>query len=153
MTARKKLASFDFLLRCAVSALLVFTGAAKLGDQTLLLQKLLQLGIFPHAFSAIIAISLPWLEILLAVCLFLQGLVRSAALGVMALAVSFLFATGRAQALSLESYCGCFGSALEGRISGSAVMGLDVLLFACGVVIYRNARTDGCNAEKLKNSA
>lgn len=79
----------------------------------------------------IVGYSLPWLEVLLGVCLIVGVWKRASYLLLAGLLLSFIIPVGYAQYHGFKIECGCFGG-IEAPISGYHILGL---LVAAGVVI------------------
>ena len=82
----------------------------------------------PYALSNLVAMTLPWIE-LLAGGLLIAGIwKRASALTITAMMVIFLAAIGWAVAHGYDIRCGCFGT-IEARKVGITSLGQDFLLF------------------------
>lgn len=82
----------------------------------------------PYALANLVAITLPWVE-LLAGALLIAGIwKRASALTITAMMILFLGAIGWAVAHGYDIRCGCFGT-VEARKVGFLALGEDFLLF------------------------
>jgi uncharacterized membrane protein YphA (DoxX/SURF4 family) len=90
----------------------------------------------PRALANVVAITLPWIE-LLAGGLLVAGIwKRASACVITAMMVVFLAAIGWAVAHGYDIYCGCLGT-LEGRRVGVTALAEDFLLLAMAAWLTR----------------
>lgn len=83
----------------------------------------------PRALSNLVAITLPWIEVLAGALLVLGIWARPSALVTTCLMVVFLLAIGQAVTRGLNINCGCFGT-VEGRKVGLIALAEDAVLLA-----------------------
>jgi uncharacterized membrane protein YphA (DoxX/SURF4 family) len=83
----------------------------------------------PRALSNLVAITLPWIEVLAGALLALGIWARPSALVITCLMVVFLLAIGQAVVRGLNINCGCFGT-VEGRKVGLIALSEDAVLLA-----------------------
>ncbi len=98
-------------LICRVLAGGVFLAAAvsKIGDPVAFSTVVTRYELFP-SLANIIAITFPWMELVLAVCVLFGVWPRAAALGICMMLAIFLPALIYALAQGLKIDCGCFGT-------------------------------------------
>ena len=100
-------------------------------------------GLFPAALINLIAIIIPFLEIVIAVALMLGIYPRSAALIVNLLLISFVILISINLIRGHEFNCGCFALKNSGnQISSSSTILRDIIFLALGlqVFLYRHSR-------------
>jgi putative oxidoreductase len=95
-------------LRCGIGLLLVWAALSKLADPQPFVAAIMayQMGL-PLPLIKLIAVALPWLELLCGLLLLLGHWVRAAAGLVALMFLVFFLATARAWALGYEISCGC----------------------------------------------
>jgi putative oxidoreductase len=122
------------VLAVGVGATLFCAGAVKIADPIAFAVAIQNYRLLPDVVSGILALYLPWLEVLCGSCLILKGLyMGSLALSTGLIAV-FLVAVISAKWRELDIACGCFGTATDGQLN-SALLRLLVLSSALAVLI------------------
>jgi putative oxidoreductase len=97
--------------RIALGALFIFAGAAKAYDPGEFAVEIQRYNLIPWIFGVIVALYLPWVEILSGLGLLFKRLERGALLLVTVLLVLFTVALASATVRGLNIDCGCFGKA------------------------------------------
>jgi putative oxidoreductase len=97
--------------RIALGALFIFAGAAKAYDPGEFAVEIQRYNLIPWISGVIVALYLPWVEILSGLGLLFKRLERGALLLVTVLLVVFTVALGSAMVRGLNIDCGCFGKA------------------------------------------
>lgn len=129
------------VIRWAVAALLGYAGVVKALDPG---QFALDLGgyrLIPAGGTRLLALYLPWVEILCAASLLLRPLRAGAWLIAIALSLGFVVFLGSAWARGLDVSCGCFGSGAAEPIGLLAVARALALLGASGFGLWSELRT------------
>lgn len=111
---------------------LVFLTAAlgKIGDPAYFAQQVHNYRIAPVWTEHLVAILLPWIELLAGLALVLGMRARAGAVITLSLMLFFTFAVGAAWARGLDFHCGCFGKANAQSIGAAKFaenVGLSVL--------------------------
>jgi hypothetical protein len=103
---------------CQVGIGLIFVGSAlaKIGDVGLFAEQLHNYRLVPLWSEHLLAMVIPWIELLTGLSLVLAIRPRSGAWLATGLLVAFTAAVGAAMARGLDFECGCFGSADATRI-------------------------------------
>ncbi|HKQ62021.1 MAG TPA: MauE/DoxX family redox-associated membrane protein [Candidatus Polarisedimenticolaceae bacterium] len=117
---------------CQLAIALVFGVAAlaKIGDLRAFAAQIHNFRLTPLALDNLLAIWLPWVELVLALALLSAVRTRAAALLAFVLMALFTGAVGLAMARGLDIECGCFGTADASRVGARKLlenMGLLVL--------------------------
>lgn len=96
----------------------VFLAAAlgKIGDAGTFAKQIHYFRLLPVGLENLLAITLPWIELLAALALLLRYRPRAGAVVCAALMGVFLFAVGAAVARGLDIECGCFGTSDASRV-------------------------------------
>jgi len=118
MTARGFAAPFALvrLAQVMTGLLLGFAALAKLGDLAGLALEVHNFQLVPGATENLVAIVVPWIELLAALALVTGLHARGGAAVAAALLVVFTLAVAIALARGLDFECGCFGTASASRI-------------------------------------
>jgi uncharacterized membrane protein YphA (DoxX/SURF4 family) len=96
------------LIRVMLASILLFSGLAKLRAPYEFLASVYGYQLTGPLTSLIIATVLPWLEVLVAICLWAKILYRGALAVAMMLTTLFALAVGIALYRQLDISCGCF---------------------------------------------
>jgi len=118
-------------LRIILAGIFFYAGWVKLADPTLFAIKVGNYELLSDPWVAVVAVALPWLEIICA--LLLTG----------GMLLVFLFGLASAWLRGLDIDCGCFSEALD-RGSLAMALAMDLLLLAMVAALLRPmARTVG----------
>jgi uncharacterized membrane protein YphA (DoxX/SURF4 family) len=128
---------FGVLVRLALGGVLVYSGAVKLPHTADFAVQIVGFRLLPAQASQILAVTLPWVELLTGLLL-ICGVWARAAAGVSAgLFLMFGVAVVTALARGLDIECGCFGTE-SGAHAGMRTLLIDgACLAASGFVIWR----------------
>lgn len=105
------------------------TQASRIPDLSLFAQDVLNYRVPPRALNNVVAITVPWIEVVAGLLLVVGVWKRASALVIALMLVVFLIAIGQAVARGLNINCGCFGT-LEGRKVGLIGLAEDALMLA-----------------------
>jgi len=123
-------------IRLFVGGYFVYAALPKIIEPLAFATSISNYGLLPNAIINVIALVLPWLELLCAVGLMIGWRIKlNAALCAAMLAV-FSAAVAYAVIMGLKIDCGCFGSAGGDEVSWVKV-GKNVLMLLGLVVVYR----------------
>ncbi len=100
-----------FLVRIALGALFVVAGATKAYDPGAFAIEIQRYNLIPWIAAALLAVYLPWLEILAGALLVTKRFEQGALLLIIFLLLVFTFALASATFRGLGIDCGCFGKA------------------------------------------
>jgi len=95
----------------ATGVILAWAGLAKIGDLATFAGQIHNFRILPVAFENLAAMTLPWIEIVVALTLLFGIRSRDGARTALVLLVVFTLAVVAAVARGLDIECGCFGTA------------------------------------------
>jgi putative oxidoreductase len=119
------------LFRVVLGGLFIYAGVVKIVDPLGFAQDIRNYRLVGQSLSFIVAIVLPWLEVLAGVFLIAGIWERGAALVITGLLVFFIVLTLVTMARGLDVDCGCFGSL--SRRSGWGVVLEDLIMLALGL--------------------
>ena len=130
------------VLRLAVAGIFLAAGAMKIWDFaharsatpdfTIAIQHY---ELLPPDFSVLLAVYLPWLEVIAALALFARRLALGAAAAMLGMGAMFLAAIGSAWWRGLNIACGCFGKD-EATTDYRLLILRDLALLAAVAVIF-----------------
>jgi uncharacterized membrane protein YphA (DoxX/SURF4 family) len=121
--------------RIAIGLVFAWAGLAKIGDPASFAAQVHNFRMAPVSFENLVAIFLPWLELLAALAL-ISGLhARAGALVTAAMMAFFTVAVALALFRGLDIECGCFGTADASRV------GLNKLLENVGLTVVAAVAT------------
>ena len=119
--------SVNFVIRLVVGGLFVYAGAEKIFDPVSFAGDIVNYRLLPHTLTNLLAIVLPWVELLAGLMLILGIWVRASALVVAVLGLVFVVAITQALARGLDIRCGCFGTVEASKVGVTHLL----LDFAC----------------------
>ena len=97
------------ILRCAVGLLFLYAGGVKITDTQQFAYAIQNYRLLPWTASIVLAVYLPWLEVVCALALISGRLYLGALAALAGMTVMFMGALGSAWARGLDVACGCFG--------------------------------------------
>lgn len=126
--------AFAWLLRGLLALTLVLAGLAKLEDPAGFANQIAAFGLTPGWLGAVLAVYLPWLELVTALGLLWHRSLPAALLISGGLVAAFLGVKVTATLREIDPDCGCFGSWIQldqgASLGVVVVMGLAVLILA-----------------------
>jgi uncharacterized membrane protein YphA (DoxX/SURF4 family) len=109
---------FIRLCRIAIGLVMIAAALGKIGDPAAFATQIHRYRLIPVGTENLLAIVLPWVELIAGLALVLGVRARSAAWLSSAMMVVFTLAVGLAVARGLDIECGCFGTADATRVGG-----------------------------------
>ena len=125
------------LFRVVLGGLFIYAGVIKIADPLGFAQDIGNYRLVGQSLSFIVAIVLPWLEVLAGVFLIAGIWKRGAALAISGLLVFFIVLTLVTMARGLDVDCGCFGSLSRKSGWGVVLEDLGMLALGLGVLFSR----------------
>jgi len=119
----------SLLLRLTVGGLFVVAGALKVLQPATFAADIGNYRLLPHEAINLLAITLPWIEVVAGILLALGVWKRASASVITVMLIVFLVAISQALARGLDVRCGCFGTVETRRVSALA-LGQDTALLA-----------------------
>jgi len=98
------------LFRVIVGGVFIWAGALKIADPLGFAQSIKNYQVVPHTLAFLIAVVLPWVEVLSGAFLIIGVFKRSSALIISLLLAGFIALVALALARGIDTSCGCFGS-------------------------------------------
>lgn len=135
MAGREKIIPLAYrLLGVVVGALFIYAGILKALDPAQFAGDIDNFRLLPHPAGVLLALYLPWLEIVCGAALVFTKACRGALLILAALCLAFLVVLASAKARGLDISCGCFGHAHPHPLSVSLL--LDSTLLVALLLLY-----------------
>lgn len=120
--------------RLVLGGILLYAGFTKLNDGWRFAEAIANYRILPAQANQLLALTLPWLEVVLGLLLVLGLWLRAAAGLATVLFLGFSVAVIAALARQLDISCGCFGTGEAAKL-GAQTLALDVFCLVCGSMI------------------
>jgi uncharacterized membrane protein YphA (DoxX/SURF4 family) len=122
------------LFRVIVGGVFIWAGALKITDPLGFAQSIKNYQVVPHTLAFLIAVVLPWVEVLSGAFLIIGLYRRSSALIISLLLAGFIVLVALALARGIDTSCGCFGS-LDRRADFSLIL-IDAVLLVLAMNIF-----------------
>ena len=113
--------------RIVLASVFFYAGWGKVLDPTLFAIKIRNYDLLPDPWVALVAIALPWLEILSAICIVSRRWERGALMWIVGMLVVFLLGMISAMVRGLDIDCGSFGDSMD-RGSLALALAMDIVL-------------------------
>ncbi len=131
----------DWILRLAIALPFLIAGVLKIKDPAAFAQAIANYRILPHELVHLLAIFLPWLEVVAAALVLAGVWLRAGTWWIAAMTTVFIVAIASAVHRDLNIECGCFGTA-GGRAAGLRTIAMDFGILACaGWLLWRTRHT------------
>lgn len=122
------------ILGVALALIFGAAGALKLADPFTFSREIEHYQLLGAPWTGVLAVYLPWLEVLTAATLLFPRWRLGAALVALGLAVVFTAALTSAAVRGLDVRCGCFGSADPTTVAGALVRAAGVAVLAAALI-------------------
>ncbi len=126
------------LLKWLVAALFIFAGISKILNPANFAHDIDNYRLLPYLLVTLMAVILPWLEVLCGIFLIMGRWQKGASLILLVLTFMFLIAIGSATARGLDITCGCFSTTIEGTKVGYTRLIEDIILL--GLLFFINIK-------------
>ncbi len=127
------------LFRLVVGAVFIWAGVLKVVDPLGFAESIMNYQVFPRGLAFIVALVLPWVEVIAGGLLIVGLFRRSSALLISLMLIGFIGLVALALARGIDTSCGCFGS-LSRRADLSLIL-VDVgLLYLVLCVFFAKPR-------------
>jgi len=127
----------QFILRLTIGGIFVVAGAMKVWEPALFAKDLANFRILPDNLVNLVAITVPWIEVLAGGLLIIGGFKKPSALLITAMLVIFLGFIGQAVYRHLNINCGCFGTLEANKVGWTALAKDGVLLLVAAWLTWR----------------
>jgi uncharacterized membrane protein YphA (DoxX/SURF4 family) len=129
----------NWLLRITVGGAFVLAGVLKIAEPARFAGAVSNYRLVPHDWINLVAIVIPWIEVVAGLCVLLGFWLRSGALIITTMSVMFFFVITSALARGLDIQCGCFGT-VGGRNIGLQNLAIDVVFFCLAALLMWRTR-------------
>ncbi len=126
----------------AIGAIFAVAALGKIGDLSALATQVHNFRLVPIGSENLIAMTLPWIELLAALALVLGLRARGGAWVIVALLAAFTAGVALAMARGFDFECGCFGTADRTRVGTVKILENLAMLALAAVAARRPAETD-----------
>jgi len=123
-----------FLVRVIVGGVFIWAGALKIADPLGFAQSIKNYQVVPTGLAFIVAVVLPWVEVLSGAFLIIGVFKRSSALLISLLLIGFIGLVALALARGIDTSCGCFGS-LSRRADLTLIL-TDAVLLVLSLTVF-----------------
>ena len=125
---------FNRLVRLGVGGTFVWTGAIKILEPAPFALAIGNYRLVPHELINIVAILVPWIEVIAGLSVLAGIWLRAGAFIIMVITAIFLLAIASALARGLDIECACFGTIGGNRI-GLHTLAIDFALFCLSALL------------------
>lgn len=125
-----------WVLRLVVGGAFIFAGVLKIADPAKFAIDVSNYRLVPHELINLVAILMPWMEVVAGAFVLTGIWLRAAALVIASMTVMFAIVILSALARGLNIECGCFGT-LGGKHIGLVNLAIDTTLFCLAAWLAR----------------
>jgi uncharacterized membrane protein YphA (DoxX/SURF4 family) len=128
------------VLRLGMSGVFIVAAIPKIASPDLFAADVFNYQMLPHAVVNALAVGLPWLELVVGICLGVGIWTRASALIMTGMMVMFMIALASATARGLDISCGCFEVGAEGGEGHGALIKAalrDLVFLAATLLLVR----------------
>lgn len=131
---------FVLILRLILGGIFVYAGVDKVGNPAAFADDIDNYRMLPYIFVSLMAIILPWIEIVAGLLLIFGKFIHGASFTLIVLNIVFIIAIASALARGLDIECGCFSVGENGAHVGVLRLIEDFVFIVMAVLIYRSKR-------------
>lgn len=133
--------SFLIALQVGLGVFLAYAGGMKLfvSGVEVFLRDVGNFRIIGAPWDLIVAYTLPWLELVVGLCLVIDFQRRGASIFATLMTLVFIAAIASAWSRGLDLHCGCFGKSTEAVKYPQKMLALLVQLAVCGIILMRKS--------------
>jgi putative oxidoreductase len=132
---RQLLSGFLFVVRVAIGCMFLYSSLPKIRQPYDFLSSVYSYELVGPKLGMFIAMTLPWLEILVGICLIGDIFVGGALLASIVMVAMFTFVLASALYNGLQITCGCFGASSTEIIGYSTLIRSSIILLS-GIAAY-----------------
>jgi putative oxidoreductase len=124
-----------FIVRLALAAIFIYAGVLKIVDPAIFAKEIDNYQMLPYLLVTLLAVILPWVEVMCGILLILGKWLRGASLILIALNIVFIIAISAALLRGLDISCGCFGAGASDQV-GIRKIAEDIIFLAGAVFVF-----------------
>ena len=129
----------DFAVRWVLALVFIYAAAGKIIHPSGFVDDIDNYRLLPYILVTVMAVILPWIEVLCGLLLIFGRWMRGASLILIVLNIVFIFAISSALFRGLDINCGCFTLLESGSKVGLVRIFEDILLLAMSVWVFFRA--------------
>ncbi|MBN1466329.1 DoxX family membrane protein [candidate division KSB1 bacterium] len=126
------------LMRLFLGALFIYSGVVKIINPAAFAEAIDNYRMLPYLFVTLMAIILPWVELIAGVLLLIGRWLRSSSLIIMLLNIVFIIAITSAIFRGLDIGCGCFSVSEDAAKVGVLRLLEDILYLILAIILFRS---------------
>ncbi len=126
----------NFLMRIILGVVFLYASIGKVYEPNLFLKEISNYKVFPEILAQIIAITIPWYELILALFLIFGIRLRTSSLLVFILLFSFTVLVISAWVRGLNINCGCFSHYIEYVGLRKVVENVILMIFSLYIFLF-----------------
>lgn len=130
------------ICRVILSLVFIFAALGKIGNPQEFADAVAAFRILPITWVNILAIILPWIELMVGLALLSGSQLRQAAVITILMNIVFIVAASSAMARGLNIECGCFTLSKAHSSVGWALVGRDILFVALAIPLLYSHISD-----------
>ena len=128
--------------RVGIAVVFIVAGLAKIGDAESFARQVHNFQLIPVAFENLVAIVLPWIEVVIGVTMLVGSRRRAGAWLSLILMAGFTIAVAAGVARGLDIECGCFGTGDGARVGAVKLIENVLLTLAAWIGTTRLGQED-----------
>ena len=141
----------NWLLRFLVGGAFVLAGVLKIAAPAKFAIDVSNYRLLPHELINLVAIVLPWIEVVAGGFVLAGIWLRASALLITSMTVVFFLAIVSALARGLNIECGCFGT-VGGKHVGLVNLAIDSTLFCLAALLAKRATDSSASREEISST-
>lgn len=144
MNTLNKVLSNKYLLlglRLVLGGVFIYASVYKIAEPEDFARSIYNYRMLPEETINLMAIIMPWLELICGTFIIIGSLVRGSAMLIGLMLLVFIIAISAALARGLDISCGCFKVGEGGRLVGLKTLVEDILMVTAGAVILAFGRS------------
>jgi putative oxidoreductase len=126
-----------FIVRLVLAAIFIYAGVLKIADPAHFTQEIDNYQMLPYLLVTLLAVILPWVEVMCGILLIFGKWLRGASLILMAMNIVFIIAISAALLRGLDISCGCFGAGASEKVGIRKIVEDIIFLAGAAFVFYR----------------
>ena len=142
LTEDGELNLFIYMFRFIIGCVFIYASIDKINDPRAFSDLIDNFHVSPILFSNLIALILPWIELLCGICLITGIMLNSSIIIIMILLIWFIFILCQAIIRGIDTHCGCFkvDSFTQVNYKFESIMRVieDIILLLISFVVYKN---------------
>ena len=131
-----------FLIRLVLAAVFIYAGVIKIANPRGFVENIDNYQILPYLLVTIVALILPWVEVITGLALILGRWLQGASTLIILMNVVFIIAIASALLRGLDIDCGCYSTSGVGTPIGIQKIIEDSLLILGAWLIYQSRSED-----------